>query len=160
VMRNRGYKTDAVGGVELCPKRNIRDKKSGLRVKKGCQEMDGVTALAYVRARYFDPRGDLGRVQRQQEFLGAIFHEATKPTSIVNPFQIVALGNAGTESLTVDKDDGPIDLLRFGLAMRAIAGGKGTKTTVPIADPDFRTSAGSSVRWDPQEALALFRSLR
>ena len=152
--------TDAVGGVELCPKRNIRDKKSGLRVKKGCQEMDGVTALAYVRARYFDPRGDLGRVQRQQEFLGAIFHEATKPTSIVNPFQIVALGNAGTGSLTVDEDDGPIDLLRFGLAMRAIAGGKGTKTTVPIADPDFRTSAGSSVRWDRQEALALFRSLR
>jgi LCP family protein required for cell wall assembly len=152
--------TDAVGGVELCPKRNIHDRKSGLRVKKGCQEMDGVTALAYVRARYFDPRGDLGRVQRQQEFLGAIFHEATKPTSVVNPLQIVALGNAGTKSLTVDEDDGPIDLLRFGLAMRAIAGGKGTKTTVPIADPDFRTSAGSSVRWDRDQALALFRSLR
>jgi LCP family protein required for cell wall assembly len=152
--------TDAVGGVELCPKRRIRDSKSGLNVRKGCQEMDGTTALAYVRARYFDPRGDLGRVQRQQEFLGAIFHQATKPTSIINPFRIVALGNAGTKSLTVDDDDGPIDLMRFGLAMRAIAGGKGTKTTVPIADPDFRTSAGSAVRWDRQQALALFRSLR
>ena len=65
--------TDAVGGVELCPKRNIKDRKSGLDVQKGCQEMDGPTALAYVRARYFDPTGDLGRVKRQQEFLGAVF---------------------------------------------------------------------------------------
>jgi LCP family protein required for cell wall assembly len=152
--------TDAVGGVNLCPKRNIHDKKSGLRVKKGCQEMDGTTALAYVRARYFDPRGDLGRVQRQQEFLSAVFDKATKPTSVLNPFRIISLGNAGTQALTVDNDDGPIDLLRFGLAMRSIAGGKGTKTTVPIADPNFSTPAGSSVRWDRQQALQLFRSLR
>jgi LCP family protein required for cell wall assembly len=48
--------TDAVGGVKLCPTRNIRDKYSGLHVKKGCQEMDGATALGYVRARYFDPK--------------------------------------------------------------------------------------------------------
>src|SRR3954447_3106611 len=152
--------TDAVGGVTLCPKRNIRDKNSGLRVQKGCQEMDGTTALAYVRMRYADPKGDLGRVERQQEFLGAVFHEATKPTSVVNPFRIIALGNAGTKALTVDESDGPIDLLRFGLAMRAIAGGKGTKTTVPVADPDYRTSVGSTVRWDRQKAIALFNSLR
>ena len=29
--------TDAVGGVKLCPTRNINDKKAGLHVKKGCQ---------------------------------------------------------------------------------------------------------------------------
>ena len=77
--------TDAVGGVELCPKRNIRDHKSGLNVAKGCQEMDGATALAYVRARYFDPQGDLGRVQRQQEFLGAVFDEAVEPGDAAQP---------------------------------------------------------------------------
>jgi LCP family protein required for cell wall assembly len=152
--------TDAVGGVELCPKRNIRDKKSGLRVQKGCQEMDGGTALAYVRARYFDPKGDLGRVERQQEFLGAVFAEATRPTTLINPFKLVALGNAGTTALTVDERDGPIDLLRFAFAMKAISAGKGTKTTVPVADANYRTPAGSAVRWDRDKALELFRSLR
>jgi LCP family protein required for cell wall assembly len=152
--------TDAVGGVELCPKRNIRDRKSGLRVKKGCQDMDGPTALAYVRARYFDPKGDLGRVERQQEFLGAVFDKATGPTTLLNPFRIVGLGNASTTALTIDDDDGPVSLLRFALTMRAVAGGGGKRTTVPVADPNYSTPAGSAVRWDRDEALRLFRSLR
>lgn len=152
--------TDAVGGVELCPKRNIRDRKSGLRVKKGCQDMDGPTALAYVRARYFDPKGDLGRVERQQEFLGAVFDRATSPTTLLNPFRIVGLGNASTTALTIDDDDGPVSLLRFALTMRAVAGGGGKRTTVPVADPNYSTPAGSAVRWDREEALRLFRSLR
>ena len=152
--------TDAVGGVKLCPTRNINDSKSGLHVKKGCQNMAGDTALAYVRARYFDPRGDLGRVQRQQQFLSAVFAKASSPTTLFNPFRLVRLGDAGTKALTVDSSDGPIDLLRFALAMRSVAGGKGIQTTVPVANPDYRTSVGSTVRWDRPKALALFRSLR
>jgi LCP family protein required for cell wall assembly len=152
--------TNAVGGVKLCPSRNINDKKSGLHVKKGCQTMDGATALAYVRARYFDPKGDLGRVQRQQQFLSAVFAKAVSPTTLLNPFRLIPLGNAGTTALKVDKRDGPIDLVRFALAMRAVAGGKGIQTTVPVANPDYRTSVGSTVRWDRAKAIELFRSLR
>ena len=152
--------TDAVGGVELCPKRDIRDRKSGLRVKEGCQEMDGPTSLAYVRARYFDPKGDLGRVERQQEFLGAVFDRAASPATLLNPFRLVSLGNAATTSLTIDQRDGPVSLLQFALAMRAVAGGGGRQTTVPVADPNYSTRAGSAVRWDRERALELFRSLR
>jgi LCP family protein required for cell wall assembly len=152
--------TDAIGGVKLCPTRNINDQKAGLHVKKGCQVMDGPTALGYVRARYFDPKGDLGRVQRQQEFLSAVFAKAVSPTTLLNPFRLIPLGNAATTALTVDKRDGPIDLLRFALAMRAVAGGKGIQTTVPVANPDYRTSVGSTVRWDRPKAIELFRSLR
>ncbi len=151
---------DAVGGVELCPKRDIKDRRSGLNVQKGCQEMDGPTSLAYVRARYSDPKGDLGRVERQQEFLGAVFEKAAGPSTFLNPFRVVGLGNAGTSALTVDERDGPFDLVRFAFAMRAVAGGEARKVTVPVADPNYQTSAGSTVRWDREEALALFRSLR
>lgn len=151
--------TDAVGGVELCPKRNIRDRKSGLRVQKGCQDMDGPTALAYVRARYFDPKGDLGRVERQQEFLGAVFDKASGPTTLLNPFRLVSLGNASTTALTIDDGDGPVSLVRFALTMRAVAGGGGKRITVPVADPNYATPAGSAVRWDRDRALRLFNSL-
>lgn len=152
--------TDAVGGVELCPARDIRDRKSGLRVQEGCQDMDGATALAYVRARYFDPKGDLGRVERQQEFLGAVFDRAASPATLLNPFRLFSLGNSATTALTIDERDGPISLLQFALAMRAVAGGGGTQTTVPVADPNYSTPAGSAVRWDRDRALELFRSLR
>jgi LCP family protein required for cell wall assembly len=151
--------TDAVGGVEMCPKRDIRDRKSGLRVQQGCQEMDGPTALAYVRARYFDPKGDLGRVQRQQEFLGAVFDRAASPATLLNPVRLFSLGNAATTALTIDDGDGPVSLLSFGLTMRAVAGGGGKRVTVPVADSNYSTPAGSAVRWDRDKALALFHSL-
>lgn len=152
--------TDAVGGVELCPKRHIRDRKSGLNVDKGCQDMDGPTALAYVRARYFDPQGDLGRVKRQQEFLGAVFDEAVSPATLLNPFRLLSLGNAATTALTIDERDGTISLVRFALTMRAVAGGDGKRITVPVADINYPTPVGSAVKWDRQQALALFHSLR
>jgi LCP family protein required for cell wall assembly len=152
--------TDAVGGVELCPKRKIRDHKSGLRVAKGCQEMNGPTALAYVRARYFDPRGDLGRVKRQQEFMGAVFDSATSPLTLLNPFRLAALGNASTTALTIDEGDGPVSLVQFALTMRAVAGGDGKRRTVPVADPNYSTSVGSAVLWDRDRALRLFNKLQ
>ena len=152
--------TDAVGGVQLCPKRNINDHKSGLHVKKGCQEMDGATALAYVRARYFDPQGDLGRVKRQQEFLGAVFDEAVSPATLLNPFRLVSLGNAATTALTIDQGDGPWSLVQFALTMRSVAGGGGHRITVPVSSINYSTPAGSAVKWDTARAIALFHHLR
>ncbi len=47
---------DAVGGVNICVKNDMDDPKAHINLKKGCQDMDGPTALGYVRARYSDPR--------------------------------------------------------------------------------------------------------
>ena len=151
--------TDAVGGVTLCPTRDITDEKSGLNVKKGCQSMNGPTSLAYVRARYFDPKGDLGRVQRQQQYLSAVFHAALSPGVLLNPFRVVRLANAGTKALAVDKGDGTFDLIRLFLVMHSISGGHGKSVTVPVSDPAYRTPAGDAVKWDSEKARALFHSL-
>ena len=152
--------TDAVGGVQLCPKRNINDHKSGLHVKKGCQEMDGATALAYVRARYFDPQGDLGRVKRQQEFLGAVFDEAVSPATLLNPFRLVSLGNAAHHRADHRPGRRPVSLVQFALTMRSVAGGAGHRITVPVSSINYSTPAGSAVKWDTPRALALFHHLR
>ena len=71
-LRRRGGHDRRDGRVVLCPRRDFNDENSGLNVKAGCQTMDGPTALAYVRMRYADPRGDLGRVERQQEYVAAV----------------------------------------------------------------------------------------
>jgi LCP family protein required for cell wall assembly len=61
---------DAVGGVELCPKRTYNDPQSGLIITKpGCQHFNGRLALAWARMRKQDPRGDFGRIERQQQFM-------------------------------------------------------------------------------------------
>lgn len=151
---------DGVGGVEVCVDRAIQDSRAGLNVKAGCQEMDGPTSLGYVRARYSDPRGDLGRVERQRTFLAALVGEVARPSTLLNPIAAARLAGAGTEALTVDEDTGPVDLMGAARAMSRVSSGQGTTTTVPVADPDYPTPVGSAVLWDQAGAAQLFRRLR
>jgi LCP family protein required for cell wall assembly len=152
---------DSLGGINMCLPKAIKDDKAHIDLPKGCQELDGVNALGYVRARYFDPAGDLGRVQRQREMIGAIANKAVAPSTFVNPFRFYKLSTAGADALSIDKDMGPFTLLKFARGMKAVsAGGDGVTLTVPISDTSLRTSHGSAVKWDTKKATALFKSLK
>jgi LCP family protein required for cell wall assembly len=80
---------DAIGGVPICPKFDMNDKDAHINLKKGCQEADGTVALGYARARKSDPRGDLGRVERQREVLAAIASKTLSPGTLVQPWRRV-----------------------------------------------------------------------
>ena len=151
--------TDAVGGVDICVPQDYDDEKSNLHVKAGCQELDGVTALAYVRMRYADPKGDIGRIERQQQYLGAVMHKISRVTTVLNPIAMWRISSAGTDSVILGEGDGIKDVGRLGLAMKAISSGQGKIATVPISNPDANTAAGSSVLWDKEAALAFFADL-
>ncbi|GAB3238089.1 LCP family protein [Kineosporia babensis] len=151
---------NAVGGVELCPKRDMNDKKAHINLKKGCQEMDGKTALGYARARYSDPRGDLGRVERQRETLAAIAKKTLSPATIIQPWRAIPAAKAGGGALTVDESTGPIALTKFVLAMRAVSGNDGLSMTVPIGNADYRVNGMSAVKWDTEKALEMFTALK
>ncbi len=151
--------TDAVNGVRICVPRNYDDHNSNLHVKKGCQQMNGKKALAYVRMRYADPKGDLGRIQRQQQYIAAVLHKVATPGTLLNPFAMKNFSKAATDSVIVGTDDGVRDLLSLGMAMRNLSQGKGKVMTVPVSDPNATTAAGSSVLWDQAKAQELFKSL-
>jgi LCP family protein required for cell wall assembly len=150
---------DAVGGVRICVKEPIRDPNAALRLRAGCQQLDSKQALGYVRTRA-SARGDLDRVERQQEFLGALIDRATSPGVILNPFRNLPLVLNGTEAVAVDDDDHVWSLVRVPFAMRAVSGDGGTATTVPVAGTQTVPGAGSVVLWDRERALALFDALR
>jgi LCP family protein required for cell wall assembly len=150
---------DAVGGVQICPDRAMRDPMAGLNVKAGCQVVGSRQALAYVRTRA-GGRGDLDRVERQQEFLGSLIGKSTSPGVILNPFRSVPLLLRGTEAVAVDQAAHVWNLIRFPFAMRAISNGGGVATTVPVAGTATISGAGSVVQWDRERALALFEALQ
>jgi LCP family protein required for cell wall assembly len=150
---------DAVGGVEMCPAEPMQDPKADLDVPAGCQVMDGTTALGYARTRA-GPRGDLGRVERQRELIAAISKEATKPTTLINPFQAFPLARSAGGALSVDDGTGPFDLARFALAMKAVSGGNALTLTVPVADATRRTDAGVVVDWNEEKAQQVFQSIQ
>ena len=151
--------TEAVKGVTICVPHKYDDKNSGLHVNKGCQVMNGKTALAYVRMRYADPTGDIGRIQRQQQYMAAVVHKTMKPGTFLNPLRLYYLSRAGTDSVEVGKGDGLIDVARFAIAMKGLASGSGEVRTVPISNPDGSSSVGSVVLWDKAKAKDLFASL-
>jgi LCP family protein required for cell wall assembly len=151
---------DAVGGVEMCVDRDVRDEKSGLDLKKGCHNLDGRTALAFVRQRHQEAEGDLGRSRNQQKFLAALAHKAATPGVAFNPAKVSATMGAGLGSLIVDDDTDLPTLGRLFEAMRGVTAGRGRRITVPVASLGFPTAKGSAVKWDDERAGKLFGELR
>jgi LCP family protein required for cell wall assembly len=150
---------DAVGGVDICVKENIKDRKAGLNLKAGCQTLDGGQALGYVRTRAF-ARADLERVEHQRQFFGALMKKATSPGTMLNPFRGVPLAMNATSNFLVDDGDHLYDLARMMWAMKGVSGGNGVTTTVPIGGAGSSASAGSYITWDRSKAATLFGALK
>jgi LCP family protein required for cell wall assembly len=150
---------DSLGGIRMCLPKAIKDQDSHLDLPKGCQNLDGANALGYVRMRKADPRGDIGRMERQREMLSAVANKAASPATVLNPVRYWNLCNAGTQALTLDQDTTLFGFGRLALAMRAISNGNGYTLGVPIANPNASTSAGSAMLWDTEKAKALFSDL-
>jgi len=150
---------DAVGGVTVCLPRAIKDRDSHLNLPKGCQTLDGINALGYVRMRKADPRGDLGRVERQREVLGAVAKEAATPATVLNPVRYWRLSTSSAKAVRLGEDTSFAETVSLANAMRKVAGGSGLTLTVPVANPDASTPVGSAVLWDDEKSKAMFSDI-
>ncbi|MEU8134554.1 LCP family protein [Streptodolium elevatio] len=154
---------DSLDGVDLCLDKPIKDQKSGADLPAGCQTLNGKESLSFVRARYFDPTSDLGRMQRQQQFLAALAKKAKSPSVLLNPFKGFPMADASLSAVIVDNETGLFDLYGLFKDMGSLSGGSKSGTiTVPIKNPDFNPGGGvgSTVQWDDAKAKALFDALR
>lgn len=150
---------DAVGGIEVCPESPMQDKDAHIDIQAGCQNIDGVTALGYVRMRKSDKRGDLGRIERQREVIGKVMKEATNPINLLNPFTYWKLNMAVASSVARSDETGPAALASIGSGLFQTATGSGLSLTVPIGNADASTSAGSAVIWDEKASQELFNAI-
>ncbi|WP_399067366.1 LCP family glycopolymer transferase [Streptomyces winkii] len=151
---------DAVGGVDMCLDRDVKDKKSGVDLKKGCQTLDGAQALAFVRQRHQEAQGDLGRTRNQQKLLTALARKAASPSTVLDPSTVYSALGSGLDTLIVDKDTGPSNLTSLFRAVKGVTAGNGKRVSIPVADRGLTTSKGSAVLWDRAQAQRLFTQLR
>ena len=151
---------DSLDGVDICVKRAMKDPKAGINLKPGCQTLNGPKALGYVRARYSDPLGDIGRVERQRQFLGAIMHKAASPSTALIPWRYYRFATSAGNGLTVGEDTSLRDVTRVLQAMRSVSSGDGLSLTVPVSNAALATHVGTAVKWDNQKALALFTAIK
>ncbi|GAA2085309.1 LCP family protein [Actinomadura alba] len=156
---------DALGGVKICTEQAIDDPKSGLRLPAGSSHVDGEKALAYARARYTLSGGsDLGRIDRQQQFMSALMSQALSTSTLTDPVKATKFVTAMLKSIRVDKGlaDDAQALLR---QMKGMSTDSVAFTSVPLADSNYMTPINgsrpqSTVRWDQQGARDLFQKLK
>lgn len=144
---------DAVGGVRICPAEPISDPLAGIELPAGCQELNGRTALGFVRSRA-TARADLDRMVHQREFMSALVERASSPSVLLNPLRWYPMATAAAGTVTVDEGDHVWDLARLAWALR----GNVTNVTVPIGEFTDNGS-GSIVVWDSDAAKQLFSAL-
>ncbi|MDI3409082.1 LCP family protein [Streptomyces sp. B-S-A6] len=131
----QGFKkmVDAVDGVEVCLKEPINDKSAKLKLAAGRQKLNGEEALGYVRARKSLGSGsDTERMDRQQQFLGALVNKVRSNGVLLNPTRLYPVLDAATSSLTTDPAiAGLTDLYELVRSMRNIPTDRVQFLTVP-----------------------------
>jgi LCP family protein required for cell wall assembly len=120
---------DAVGGVTINFPFPAFDDNTGLDIKTaGPVQLNGEQALAYVRSRHYkeikadgraheDPTADLGRVQRQQQFLKAVMG---KVAGSHNPIALLRVGGEVASGIRVDDSLGLWGAIRLAWDLKGI----------------------------------------
>lgn len=124
---------DAVGGVQVCIPETWDDRAHGIYLKAGTRRISGNQALQYVRIRHGIGDGsDLGRVQRQQAFVGSMAAQVLSSDTLANPVKVVRFLDAATKGLTVDKGMGNLKkLAAIGIGFKDIGLNKIKFITAP-----------------------------
>ncbi|MFD7730637.1 LCP family protein [Kitasatospora phosalacinea] len=152
---------DALGGVEVCTPKPLRDDYSGLDLPAGTTRLDGAGALRYVRARHVDGSSDLGRMHRQQKFLAQLLQRATTGEALLDPAKLTGVLDTVLRSVKVDKGLGNAELLEFAGRLKDLSASNADFVTVPLAEVDHQVAGwGSTVLWDEKGAAALFEAVR
>ncbi|WP_455753474.1 LCP family glycopolymer transferase [Streptomyces fradiae] len=161
VIDFHGFKdmVNAVGGVRVCVREPVDDPDAKLKLRAGPQTLDGEEALGFVRARKSLGDGsDTERMNRQQEFLGALVTKMQSNGVLLNPTRLYPVLDAATRSLTTDPG---LDSLKdlYDLARRL--------RSVPTEKVQFLTVPRKPYRADPNrdelvqpDAQRLFKRLR
>ena len=152
---------DALGGIEVCTKRDIDDPGSHLVLSAGVHTLNGVEALKYVRTRDFDGMGDLGRMQRQQQFMSAVLRKVTSTGVLLNPIKLINFFNAAIATVKTDSELNKSDLLTLAKQMKNLSSSNVRTLTIPLGNVNARVpGVGSVVTWDSELAPELFNRIR
>ncbi|MGW0846378.1 LCP family protein [Streptomyces sp. NPDC002787] len=148
----------AIGGVEVCLAKDIKDSKSKLDLSAGKHTIEGEEALAFLRTRYSVGLGsDLSRIELQQQFLSSMIRQMKSKDTLTDPTKVVDLAEAATSALSVDSKISDIKkLASLGKEVGKVKTKNITFTTVPVVD----NTDGATVLPTPGKAEQLFETIK
>lgn len=131
----------SIGGVPVRFDAPARDKMSGLNVPEaGCRVLGGDEALSFVRSRNYetyesgrwrqDPRADLSRIDRQQDFIRRVLRQAINKGAR-NPVTLNNLIGAGVDNVQLDSGFELEDIARLGKRFQSLDPNEVEMMTLP-----------------------------
>jgi LCP family protein required for cell wall assembly len=132
---------NAVGGVKVWFEFPAKDDYSLLNIPNaGCVQLNGDSALSYVRARHFeykqngrwktDPTSDFGRIKRQQDFIRRLVRKAVAE-GLTNPIKAHKLIEAGIDNVQFDTGFGLKDMKSLASQLKNLNEGGLTFLSIP-----------------------------
>lgn len=154
-----GFKsmTDALGGVDV----DVAEQTSwyGITFEKGLNHLNGEEALGYVRQREGLPRGDFDRVQRQQNYLRAMFGTVQDRGLLTSPGKLDDFLIAFGKSVSVDDTFGDFDLVKLAFKLRKLKSSSVKFLTAPTLGTGME-GAQSVVYLDPVRGALMWQAMR
>lgn len=147
------HMVDALNGVRMCVPMQVDDYVGNIHLKAGTYNMDGKTALDYVRVRHnLSPNGDIGRMKRQQAFIAAMIKKLVSVDTLTNPIALNSFLTAATRSLTTDENFNVTSMAVIAKQLKDIGLDKVQFITVPFQayapDPNrLQISAEAELLW-------------
>ncbi len=142
----------AVDGVQIYSPARARDKVTGLDIPNpGCVTLDGDQALAFVRSRHYeyfengkwrtDPTGDLGRIQRQQDFVRRVLKKANERARGLNVLAINRLVETGIHNVQIDEGFGPGEIASLARRFKSLDPDAVQMLTIPTVPANIGGAA-------------------
>lgn len=156
-----GFKrlTDALGGVDVEIAQDIPQEGEARGWTAGKHHMNGEDALMYVRERKGLPRGDLDRVQRQQNFMRAVMEKLLSKGTLRDPLGLPDLLDALTAAVSVDDRMSNGDLRDLAWSLRRVHGDDVKFLTAPVSE--LKTIQGQDAAiLAPEQSKFLWDNLR
>ncbi|MFH8251628.1 LCP family protein [Microbacterium sp. B2969] len=114
--------TDAIGGVDVCLARGIRDRNTDLDLPAGMHTVSGITALEFLRTRYGVGDGsDLSRISNQQQYMSRLARKLMSEEVLSDPARLYKLAVAGLDSVTPTRSlANPFTVVQIALAVKDV----------------------------------------
>lgn len=123
---------EALGGVDVCLPTAQQERYSGIDLPAGRSRVKGKQALAFVRQRYGLPRGDIDRIERQQQFIGAMMRRATSKGILLRPGRLLSFADSLQGALRIDDQVEIEDMTRLARRLSGLDPAKVQLMTVPV----------------------------
>jgi LCP family protein required for cell wall assembly len=147
--------TDAIGGVDVCiGNGGIRDYYTGIDWPAGKRNVQGVSALQFLRTRHGLENGsDLARISNQQQYMSSLARKLTSEDVLSNPATLYKLATTAVDNITPSESlANPTTIVQIALAVKDVPLDEIVFLQYPVgADPDDNNRVVPA--WDTADTM-------